>query len=169
MNATLPELRLAIIGGCIPHQHDNPPSALFQRRLARMVEENPGITPRPSIVRDFELDLRARLERIPSGTPNDGVLAHVRTANVVVSAHLLRRREGNGRSRLVPNSALSQRRHANTLVLSPRSNLFRGREKTSYWTRPIVRKTSTRIADIWLAAMRRSRSSRPNATASIGI
>lgn len=129
MNRALPEFHLAIIGGCMSHQHGIPFNALYQRQLASMLEADPGVVLRPYIVRDFELDLRSRLDRLPAGQRIDGVLAHIRAANMVVPAHLLRRRRNDGYSRLVPNPALFRRGHASTVVLSLRTNLIRGRDK----------------------------------------
>jgi hypothetical protein len=129
MNRNLPEFNLAIIGGCMSHQHDVPFNGLYQRRLAAMLKADPGVVLRPYIVRDFEMDLRTRLDRIPADQPIDGVLAHIRAANMVVPAHIFRRLDRDGHSRLVVNPALFRRRHADTVVLTLRSNQIRGRDK----------------------------------------
>ena len=129
MGKALPEFHMAIIGVCMSHQHDIPLNGLYQRRLAVMLEADPGVALRPYIVRDFELDLRSRLERLPAGQRMDGVLANIRAANMVVPARLFRRLTDDGRSRLVLNPALLRRGHASSVVLSPRPSTVRGRTK----------------------------------------
>lgn len=91
MSESLREFRLGIIGGCMSHQRRIPLNALYQRKLAVLLEADPGVRLRTYIVRDFESDLRARLDRLLAGPPVDGVLAHIRAANMVVPARFLRR------------------------------------------------------------------------------
>jgi hypothetical protein len=129
MGKALPEFHLAIIGGCMSHQHGIPLSGLYQRRLAIMLEADPGVALRPHIVRDFELDLRSRLERLPAGQRIDGVLAHIRAANMVVPARIFRRLTDDGRSRLVVNPALLRMGDVSHVVQSARPTSARGRTK----------------------------------------
>jgi hypothetical protein len=102
--------RLGIIGGCMSHQPGIPMNALFHRRLARLLEDDPGVRLRPRIVRSFESGYCERLAELLGEGPLDGLLVHVRITATARSVLFVRaRREGRVRRRL--NPALVRRRH----------------------------------------------------------
>jgi hypothetical protein len=130
MSESLPEFHLGIVGGCSSHQHRIPLNALYQRQLAGMLEADPGIRLRPYIVRDFELDLRTRLDRLLAGPPMDGVLVHIRAANMVVPGRLVRHLTTVGANpHSVLNPALLSREHPSSAALSLQPRSGRGRDK----------------------------------------
>jgi hypothetical protein len=113
----LPEFRLAIIGGCMSHQRGTPPSALYHRRLARLLEADPGIRLRVQIVRDFESGLVGRLARVEPGSV-DGVLVHLRSFGLIRMVRIVRRVWVDGRSHLELNPVLAPWRRGQTFHVS---------------------------------------------------
>lgn len=122
MAESLPEFHLGIIGGCMSHQRGTPLNALYHRQLAAMLEANPGVRLRPNIVRDFDADLRTRLEMLLAGPPVDGVLLHLRAVRMLGPVRLTRSVWKDSRLHLGLNPNLFRRGHASRAARSWRPN-----------------------------------------------
>jgi hypothetical protein len=107
-----PEFRLGIIGGCLSHQRGIPLNALYHRRLAELLEAEPGIGLRVHVARDFDASMRTRLDRLVARSPVDGVLLHLRGAPLIASSRLVRRVWKDGAYRIQLNPAFRARRPA---------------------------------------------------------
>jgi hypothetical protein len=123
------EFHLAIVGGCMSHQHGTPYHSLYQRQLAAMLEADPGVRLRCHIVRDFEANLADRLDGLPAQPPMDGVLVHLRAAGIVAPVRLFRRAWGGGRFRSFLNPALFRRGHPGTALWAPPGGADRDAER----------------------------------------
>jgi hypothetical protein len=107
-----PEFHLGIIGGCMSHQRGTPLNTLYHRQLVVMLERDPGVRLRVHVARDFGLDYEARLNRLLSVRPIDGLLVHVREATITAAAKAFVRVSIDGRWRRRLNPAMLHRGHA---------------------------------------------------------
>jgi hypothetical protein len=111
MTEPMPEFHLGIIGGCMSHQRDTPLNALYHRRLAVMLEHDPGVRLRPHVARHFSLDNADRLEELLAGSHLDGLLVHLREVTIVSAARAFVTVSSEGERHRRLNPAMFDRGH----------------------------------------------------------
>jgi hypothetical protein len=119
--------QLAILGGCMTHQPSIPFNALYQRRLARVVQAQTGIRLRPHVARGFGLDFGQRLDALQERFELDGVLLHLRVMITKRARVVARVRTPDGPHwRLHP--ALLTRRHSGPAIEALRADETAGED-----------------------------------------
>jgi hypothetical protein len=120
------DFHLAIVGGCLTHQHGIPFNTLYHRQLARAVNEREGVTVRTHVARAVSSDYIERLDSLRERRPVDGVLLHVRVMVMKRSRALVEAEPGN-RLPYVPHPAMFSRTHSAAAVTRLRAKEASGR------------------------------------------